>query len=84
MKVIVTREEGSDSNDWCYAYSVLMVGDNARSIEAGFVDGGEPEDANLNRDFKDVYKIPEMLRAAYEAGKRGEGFILEEKEETYE
>jgi hypothetical protein len=39
-----------------------------------------PEDANLGRDLKFVYKLPEVLRAAHEAGQRGEPFELEESE----
>ena len=35
---------------------------------------GETEDANLSRDFSDVYKIPELLKKAYEAGKNGESY----------
>lgn len=41
---------------------------------------GEPEDMTLFRDLSDVYQIPDMLRAAYEAGKRGEP--ISEEEET--
>lgn len=41
-----------------------------------------PEDANLERDLNFVYEIPEMLRKAYEAGKNGEDFVIEEEEEA--
>lgn len=38
---------------------------------------GEPEDANLSRDFSECHNIPELMRLAYEAGKNGEEFIIE-------
>jgi hypothetical protein len=37
-----------------------------------------PEDANLCRDLSFVYDIPRLLKQAYEAGKNGEEFILNE------
>jgi hypothetical protein len=43
---------------------------------------GEAEDYSLGRDLKDLLKIPEWLRAAYEAGKRGEPFEYERTECT--
>ena len=39
--------------------------------EMTFLDG-EPEDANLCRDFSDVFGIVGLLQAAFEAGKAGE------------
>ena len=33
---------------------------------------GEPEDNSLGRDLNDAYDIKDALKAAYEAGKRGE------------
>jgi hypothetical protein len=51
-------------------------------VETHFSVGrGEPEDMTLDRDLEDAYAVPDMLRAAYEAGKRGEPF---EEEETTE
>jgi hypothetical protein len=35
-----------------------------------------PEDANLMRDLNFVYEIPDLLKQAYEAGKKGEPFEL--------
>lgn len=37
---------------------------------------GEPEDAKLSRDFKDVRQIPRLLELAHAAGARGEPFVL--------
>lgn len=39
---------------------------------------GEPEDNTLGRNFNDCLKIVELLKQAYEAGKRGEAFDLEQ------
>lgn len=44
------------------------------------VHDGEPEDANLSRDFNDAYQVPDLMRQAYEAGKKGEEFEVEEVE----
>ncbi len=35
-----------------------------------------PEDANLGRDLKFIYRLPDVLKAAYEAGQHGEPFTL--------
>ena len=35
---------------------------------------GEPEDANLRRDFNDCWKIIGLMRSAYDAGVKGEPF----------
>jgi len=37
---------------------------------------GEPEDATFSRDLSDIFKIPDLMKMAYEAGKRGEPFEL--------
>ncbi len=39
-------------------------------IELVFLDG-EPEDANLSRDYSDVYKIKDLVMKAYKIGKAG-------------
>lgn len=41
---------------------------------------GEPEDANLSRDFSSCYSIVELMTRAYGAGKSGEDFIFEFEE----
>ncbi|HRW21691.1 MAG TPA: hypothetical protein P5509_06945 [Bacteroidales bacterium] len=42
------------------------------------LEDGEPEDANLGRDFSDEFAIGELMQLAYEVGKRGEEFELTE------
>ena len=37
---------------------------------------GEPEDNNLYRNFSDCFSIPDLIRKAYEAGKKGEEFDI--------
>lgn len=43
-----------------------------------------PEDAILERDLGFAYDIPELMRKAYEAGKRGEEFSIIEVDEGEE
>lgn len=43
-----------------------------------YVHDGEPEDNNLSRNFSACYTIVELLKRAYEAGKRGEPFEEQE------
>ena len=40
------------------------------------VHDGEPEDANLNRDFNHCWNICDLMKKAYNAGKSGEDFEL--------
>ncbi len=37
---------------------------------------GEPEDANLARDFNDCYSIVDAIKLAYNAGKNGEELTI--------
>lgn len=42
--------------------------------EAAYFVEGEPEDANMLRDFSDVHNICNLMKMAYNAGKTGEEF----------
>jgi len=42
---------------------------------------GEPEDMSFGRNLSDIHSIPDMLQAAYEAGKRGEELVMEQEDE---
>ena len=44
---------------------------------------GEPEDSNLSRDFNDCLKIIDLMKMAFNAGKNGEKFELEEGRDEY-
>jgi len=41
-----------------------------------------PEDANLGRDLRFVYRLPAALMAAFQAGQNGESFDLDEIEHS--
>lgn len=40
---------------------------------------GEPEDNNLARNFNDCYSIITLVRAAFDAGKRGDELKITEE-----
>ncbi|TRZ66971.1 MAG: hypothetical protein D4Q77_03910 [Methanothrix sp.] len=52
-----------------FELEVQTGNDTVRSL--AFADG-EPEDANMARDFNGVFNIVLLLKAAYDAGKNGE------------
>jgi len=58
--------------DYRSAVSLNLEGSN----EIIFMDG-EPEDANLSRDFSDVYQIAEMIEYANQLGLDGVKIITE-------
>lgn len=69
-------EEAREKRDYRDAYAISVNGEML--IE--FWDG-EPEDANLARDFGDCFSIVDLMRLAYEAGKKGEEFVETSSEE---
>lgn len=71
MKVKVT-DRVFDEDEMRMEFNVEVDGNEA----VRFLDG-EPEDANLSRDFSGVYSIPSLMRRAYNAGKNGEDFTIE-------
>jgi len=73
--MIVTIVERTDEQlaDYDYRDAFQINIDGQKKF---FVSDGEPEDANLGRDFSDVYKIGELMTLAYEAGKRGEDLVF--------
>ena len=42
---------------------------------------GEKEDATLSRDFNDCWSIPNLMKRAYEAGKKGDSLEISNEEE---
>lgn len=46
-----------------------------------FYDSDSPEDNNLGRNFSGIKSIPDLLQQAYNAGKNGEEFSIEEIED---
>lgn len=85
MKITITSRTDAqlDKHDWHDRYQVQLETDSGTDITADFHDG-EPEDANIGRDFNDVYNIPKMLEAAYAAGKSGEELEITRKDEEDE
>ena len=61
-----------DPEDYRSAVSLNLEGSN----KIVFMDG-EPEDANLGRDFSDVYQIAKMLEYANQLGLDGVKIITE-------
>lgn len=60
----------------------IQIETNEAKHTLRFMDG-EPEDANLSRDFSDCHSIKDALMVAYEAGKRGEPLEVVESEEDW-
>lgn len=67
-------DPGTYYDAWC------DISVNGEKIAQGSNFSECPEDANLGRDLRFVYKLSEVLKAAYQAGRDGEPFILEEQE----
>ena len=72
MKMKVKGVSSTNKHDWRCHYHIEVNGKS----KASFTDG-EPEDANMGRDFNDIFSIIGLMRMAYEAGKNGEDFEYE-------
>lgn len=72
MKIIVIHEQ---SDDYTYGGLEIVIDDTYKFSVYHSED--MPEDNTLYRNFADCFDIPEMLKMAYEAGKRNEPFIIE-------
>lgn len=77
--MIVVTESPSDSlseeNDYQDFYRIFVDGKRVASFH-----DGEPEDNTLSRNFNDCFSIGSLMKRAWQAGKDGEEFTLEEKE----
>ncbi len=78
MRLSVKKFE--DLDFWRMALKIEAETETSQK-ELSFIEG-EPEDANLYRDFADVYKIENLVLMAYEAGKNGESLSI--KHENYD
>lgn len=67
MIIKVKTRTPNESNDYTHSLKIEVDGK-----EVFRVYDGEPEDANLDRDFNDCFQIPNLMKQAYEAGKNGE------------
>lgn len=77
MKLITVNTVGE--NDYGEEWGEYGARIETETYKGGASFGsGEPEDMTLGRDLNDAYSIPEMVREAYLAGKRGEELTEEE------
>jgi len=75
VKEITLSAKGIQNFDY---RNFLQINVDGKKI-VRFLDG-EPEDANLSRDFNGCYKIVDLMELAYEAGRKGENFIYNSEE----
>ena len=67
-----------DEDDYMNSrYELTMTADSGEVLSFNDM-CQEPEDNSHYRDHRDVRRLPEFIRAAYEAGKRGEDLTIEE------
>lgn len=72
VKVMSLTEEEIEQRDY---RDILAIYINDKKVF--IVMDGEPEDANLNRDFNDCWFITDLMRQAYQAGINGEALEIE-------
>ena len=80
MKVVETITENEYGSDG-FLELQLETEDFSGSVSFG---DGEPEDMSLDRDLSGAYDISDMLKAAYDAGVRGEEYSFEQIREEDE
>ena len=73
MKVEIRSltDKGIEARDY---RNILQIFINGKKVF--YVFDGEPEDATLNRDFNDCWKIGVLMEVAYNSGKNGEDFEI--------
>jgi hypothetical protein len=74
MKITTYTRTDEEYERWDCRESLQIYVDGKPVFRAS---DGEPEDSNLSRDFNDCFKIPDLMRLAYEAGVRGEDLSIE-------
>jgi hypothetical protein len=73
---LINRSEEEVANcDYRNAFQVQIDGKTFMHFS-----DGEPEDANLMRDFADIYSIGKLVQMAYDAGKNGEELEITEED----
>ena len=74
MKITKTipSEQTLEDNDYQDSMSISIDGEKVFAAH-----DGEPEDNTLSRNFNDCYKIIDIIRKAYDAGKAGESIEFE-------
>ena len=87
MKVIETHnifEDVFDEREGKGSLQITVKDDEGNRIGGLCIRAGEPEDAVFFRDLEGAYRIEDLMRLAYEAGKRGESYdfeFIDEKDE---
>ena len=87
MKVIETIYTGhnwmtgEDDIDRCV--KVALINDEGKQLNSVSFSEGEPEDMTLYRDLSDAYTIYDLVRDAYEYGRKGVEIQFEKKTEEY-
>lgn len=66
------NEEELEKCDWHDKFEIFINGKEVFSVY-----DGEPENNNIARNFNDVYKIIDIIKMAYEAGKNGEELTID-------
>ncbi|UKS30196.1 hypothetical protein LOZ80_15145 [Paenibacillus sp. HWE-109] len=86
MKVVETHDIGSGYDEYSGKGSVeiSLYDAEGKGIGGVTICAGEPEDAVFYRDLDGALCIEPLLRAAYEAGKRGETYEYEFIDENAE
>ena len=75
MKVTIVTPSEKTAEEREYRESLVIRVNGKQVFQA--VDG-ELEDNSLLRNFSNCYDIPNLMRMAYEAGKLGEPFEIQE------
>jgi hypothetical protein len=70
--VISLTAKGREKRDWRDILTIEVDGKLVFDVY-----DGEPEDANLARDFNDCLRIPQLMKMAHAAGKSGEQLSVE-------
>lgn len=74
MKLVETHNIGTGWDEYSGkgSLSVSLRDDDGKQVKGVTIYAGEPEDAVFFRDLDGAYSIADLVKAAYEAGKRGE------------
>lgn len=75
IEVISLTDEAIEKREYRNALVIRVNGVDQLS----FIDG-EPEDANLSRDFSDCFNIITLIEEAYNAGRHGEKLDIDIEE----
>jgi hypothetical protein len=75
MKVIIKSRTSEELEEFDFRDHLTIEVDGKIVFD---VSDGEPEDGTLSRDFCDCFSIGDLMEMAYNAGKNGESFELQE------